>query len=170
VQRDLLPLVDGTTVITKYGPVRTQHILFVAAGAFHVSKPADLIPEFQGRFPLRVELQPLSETDFTRILREPKNSLLRQYTALLDTERVALDFTDGAIDAMARHATEANRRSQNIGARRLHTVLEKVLEDVSFDAPYEQQEAKHVVVIDEPYVNERLAELFKDKDVAQYIL
>jgi ATP-dependent HslUV protease ATP-binding subunit HslU len=192
VQRDLLPLVEGTTVITKYGPVRTQHILFVAAGAFHVSKPADLIPEFQGRFPLRVELQPLSEDDFTRILREPKNSLLRQYTALLETENVKLEFSDGAIDAMSRHATEANRRSQNIGARRLHTVLEKVLEDVSFDAPFPvgadpvsaraQDEAERagtgpaptaqitVITIDEEYVNSRLSELFKDKDVAQYIL
>jgi ATP-dependent HslUV protease ATP-binding subunit HslU len=184
VQRDLLPLVEGTTVITKYGPVRTQHILFVAAGAFHVSKPADLIPEFQGRFPLRVELQALSEDDFTRILREPKNSLLRQYTALLGTENVELQFTDGAIDAMSRHATEANRRSQNIGARRLHTVLEKVLEDVSFDAPYAPVgeaimppeegamncSPTHKITIDEDYVNARLSELFKDKDVAQYIL
>jgi ATP-dependent HslUV protease ATP-binding subunit HslU len=210
VQRDLLPLVEGTTVITKYGPVRTSHILFVAAGAFHVSKPGDLIPEFQGRFPLRVELQPLSELDFGRILREPKNSLLRQYKALLATEGVHLTFTDDAIDALARHATAANRQSQNIGARRLHTVLEKVLEDVSFDAPFfsgahfaapdhgpaipipgaadgpvdpaavfsepvggsaaagavEEQ----TLTIDAAYVNARLAELTKDKDVAGYIL
>jgi ATP-dependent HslUV protease ATP-binding subunit HslU len=183
VQRDLLPLVEGTAVVTKYGPVRTQHILFVAAGAFHVSKPADLIPEFQGRFPLRVELQPLSEGDFTRILQEPKNSLLRQYTALLATEGVRLQFTDDAIEALSRHATQANRQAQNIGARRLHTVLEKVLEDVSFDAPYAPAvegtaagdgepaaETAQTIVIDAAYVNARLAELFKDKDVAQYIL
>ncbi|MDQ3024265.1 MAG: ATP-dependent protease ATPase subunit HslU, partial [bacterium] len=152
VQRDLLPLVEGTTVITKYGPVRTQHILFIAAGAFHVSKPADLIPEFQGRFPLRVELQPLSEDDFTRILREPKNSLLRQYTALLGTENVELQFTDGAVDALARHATEANRQSQNIGARRLHTVLERVFELISFEAP-DRPEKKVRITAD--YVRER---------------
>jgi ATP-dependent protease HslVU (ClpYQ) ATPase subunit len=136
VQRDILPLVEGTSVITKYGAVRTQHILFVAAGAFHVSKVSDLIPELQGRFPLRVELEALSEADFCRILREPKNSLLRQYTALLATEGVELTFTDGAIDAMARIATAANQATQNIGARRLHTVIEKLLEDISFEAPY----------------------------------
>jgi ATP-dependent HslUV protease ATP-binding subunit HslU len=141
VQRDILPLVEGTSVVTKYGSVRTQHILFVAAGAFHVSKVSDLIPELQGRFPLRVELEALSEADFCRILREPKNSLLRQYTALLATEGVELEFTDGAIDAMARIATAANQATQNIGARRLHTVIEKLLEDISFDAPYSQTPA-----------------------------
>jgi ATP-dependent HslUV protease ATP-binding subunit HslU len=123
-------------VVTKYGPVRTHHVLFIAAGAFHVSKVGDLIPEFQGRFPLRVELTSLSEDDFSRILREPKNSLIRQYAALLETEGVKLEFDDAAVDAMAQLATEANRVSQNIGARRLHTVMEKLLEEVSFDAPY----------------------------------
>ncbi len=170
VQRDLLPLVEGTSVVTKYGPVRSQHVLFVAAGAFHVSKVSDLIPELQGRFPLRVELQNLSEEDFGRILREPKNSLVRQYIALLATEGVALEFSSGALDALARHASRANSQSQNIGARRLHTVLERVLEDVSFDAPYEDAAVERRVLIDEEYVNAKLEELFKDKDVAQYIL
>ena len=138
VQRDILPLVEGTTVITKYGPVRTAHILFIAAGAFHVTKVSDLIPEFQGRFPLRVELTSLSEQDFRRILCEPRNSLIKQYSALLATEGVELKFTDEAIDALARYATAANSMAQNIGARRLHTVMEKLLEDVSYDAPYEE--------------------------------
>ncbi|MCH7471587.1 ATP-dependent protease ATPase subunit HslU [bacterium] len=168
VQRDLLPLVEGTTIITKYGPVRTQHILFIAAGAFHMSKVGDLIPEFQGRFPLRVELSSLTEDDFARILREPKNSLLKQYTALLDTEGVTLEFTDDAVAAMAHHATAANESAQNIGARRLHTVLEHVLENISFDAPYE--DGKRNITIDKEMVNSRLEKLFKDKDVAQYIL
>jgi ATP-dependent HslUV protease ATP-binding subunit HslU len=137
VQRDILPLVEGTTVVTKYGPVRTQHVLFIAAGAFHVSKVSDLIPELQGRFPLRVELEALSEGDFVRILREPKNSLLKQYTALLASDGVALEFSDDAVEAMAHIATAANRAAQNIGARRLHTVIEKLLEDISFAAPYE---------------------------------
>jgi ATP-dependent HslUV protease ATP-binding subunit HslU len=207
VQRDILPLVEGTTVITKYGPVRTQHVLFVAAGAFHVSRVSDLIPELQGRFPLRVELEALSEQDFGRILREPKNSLIRQYSALLATEGVKLEFKDGAIDEMARIATQANSAAQNIGARRLHTVLEKLLEDISFDAPYEAAGAaatvteqvdttgsggsdgaialpagsaagsvsvaggsEKLIVIDREFVREKLAELLKDKDVAQYIL
>ena len=172
MQRDILPLVEGTTIITKYGPVRTHHILFIAAGAFHVSKVSDLIPEFQGRFPLRVELDSLGEADFVRILREPKNSLIKQYTALLDADGVELDFTDGAIEAMAATATKANTESQNIGARRLHTVMEKLLEDVSFDAPFDGSDpAKpHKIVIDEKFVAERLAELTKDKDVADYIL
>ncbi|HES58328.1 MAG TPA: ATP-dependent protease ATPase subunit HslU [Firmicutes bacterium] len=168
VQRDILPLVEGTTVVTKYGPVRTQHILFIAAGAFHVSKVGDLIPEFQGRFPLRVELTSLSEDDFSRILREPKNSLIRQYSALLETEQVRLEFADEAVDAMAQLATEANRTSQNIGARRLHTVMEKLLEEVSFDAPYD--DGARTIKIDKEYVTTRLAELVKDKDVAGYIL
>lgn len=181
VQRDILPLVEGTTVITKYGPVRTHHILFIAAGAFHVSKVGDLIPEFQGRFPLRVELDSLSEADFGRILREPKNSLIKQYTALLQTEGVALEFEDAAIDAMAELATKANQQSQNIGARRLHTVMEKLLEDISFDAPYAPdselpENAKRngdgslSIKITAEYVNGRLAELVADKDVAGYIL
>jgi ATP-dependent HslUV protease ATP-binding subunit HslU len=191
VQRDILPLVEGTTVITKYGPVRTHHILFIAAGAFHVSKVSDLIPEFQGRFPLRVELTSLGQEDFVRILREPKNSLIRQYTALLATDGVVLEFTDGAVEAMAAVATQANTESQNIGARRLHTVMEKLLEDVSFDAPYEQggaraqpaardgdqaeaatapTQATRTIMIDGEFVNTRLAELTRDKEVADYIL
>jgi ATP-dependent HslUV protease ATP-binding subunit HslU len=136
VQRDILPLVEGTTILTKYGPVRSHHVLFIAAGAFHTGRVSDLIPEFQGRFPLRVELTSLGEADFVRILREPRNSLIRQYTALLATEGVELDFTEDGIAALARFASEANSLSENIGARRLHTVLEKVLEDVSFAAPY----------------------------------
>jgi len=191
VQRDILPLVEGTTIITKYGPVRTHHILFIAAGAFHVSKVSDLIPEFQGRFPLRVELDSLGQEDFVRILREPKNSLIRQYTALLATDGVALEFTDGAVEAMAAVATHANTESQNIGARRLHTVMEKLLEDVSFDAPYaaggaqappaardgdqaeavtSPKQATRKIMIDEEFVNARLAELTRDKEVADYIL
>src|SRR5439155_18328519 len=134
VQRDLLPIVEGSTVITKYGPVKTDHILFIAAGAFHSSKPSDLMPELQGRFPIRVELADLSKEDFVRILREPKNSLTKQTIALLETEGVAVNFTDDAIDAMAQLAYDVNRRSQNIGARRLYTILEKVLEEISFDA------------------------------------
>jgi ATP-dependent HslUV protease ATP-binding subunit HslU len=180
VQRDILPLVEGTTVISKYGPVRTQHILFVAAGAFHVSKVSDLIPEFQGRFPLRVELGSLSEADFVRILHEPKNSLVKQYTALLDTEGVRLEFTEDAVRAMAHHAAQANSLAQNIGARRLHTVMEKVLEQVSFDAPYEAEatvpNAKRnadgtlILTIDAKHVDDLLTDLTKDKDVAAYIL
>jgi ATP-dependent HslUV protease ATP-binding subunit HslU len=172
VQRDILPLVEGTTIITKYGPVRTHHILFIAAGAFHVSKVSDLIPEFQGRFPLRVELDSLSEQDFVRILTEPKNSLIKQYTALLSTESVTLSFSDGAVAAMAAAATKANQESQNIGARRLHTVLEKLLEDVSFEAPYGDGAAPEprTITLDEQFVQQRLAELTKDKDVADYIL
>jgi len=172
VQRDILPLVEGTTIITKYGPVRTHHILFIAAGAFHVSKVSDLIPEFQGRFPLRVELDSLSEQDFVRILTEPKNSLIKQYTALLSTEAVTLEFSDGAVAAMAAAATRANQESQNIGARRLHTVLEKLLEDVSFEAPYGDGQAPEprTVTLDEQFVEQRLAELTRDKDVADYIL
>jgi ATP-dependent HslUV protease ATP-binding subunit HslU len=168
VQRDILPLVEGTTVITKYGPVRTQHILFIAAGAFHVSKVGDLIPEFQGRFPLRVELEDLTEEDFKRILKEPRNSLIRQYTALLNSDGVELEFTSDAIDAMARLATEANREAQNIGARRLHTVMEKLLEELSFKAPFEDGPQK--VMIDAQFAEERLAELAKARDVADYIL
>jgi ATP-dependent HslUV protease ATP-binding subunit HslU len=174
VQRDILPLVEGTTIITKYGPVRTHHVLFIAAGAFHVSKVSDLIPEFQGRFPLRVELTSLGEEDFQRILREPKNSLIKQYTALLGTEGVELSFDDGAVNAMARIAMEANAQSQNIGARRLHTVMEKLLELISFEAPYEEgdkpQRVEKKIDVDEKFVKEHLADLIKDKDVAGYIL
>jgi ATP-dependent HslUV protease ATP-binding subunit HslU len=168
VQRDILPLVEGTTVITKYGPVRTQHILFIAAGAFHVSRVSDLIPEFQGRFPLRVELTALTEADFGRILREPKNSLIRQYSQLLATDGVELEFTGGAINRMAAIASKANSESQNIGARRLHTVMEKLLEDIAFEAPYE--DGARSIRIDKSFIEEKLGELLKEKDVAQYIL
>ena len=171
VQREILPLVEGTTVISKYGPVRTHHILFIAAGAFHVSRVADLIPEFQGRFPLRVELESLSEADFGRILREPKNSLIRQYTALLATEGVQLSFTEDALDALARIATAVNQGGQNIGARRLFTVLEKVLEEVSFAAPFPEAGAgDSAIAVDAAYVEARLGELLQDKDTAGYIL
>ncbi len=168
VQRDILPLVEGTTVITKYGPVRTQHILFIAAGAFHVSRVSDLIPEFQGRFPLRVELTALTEEDFGRILREPKNSLIRQYSQLLATDGVELTFTGGAISRMAAIASRANAESQNIGARRLHTVMEKLLEDIAFEAPYAEGDRK--IRIDKSFIEEKLGSLLKEKDVAQYIL
>ncbi|MCB1218275.1 ATP-dependent protease ATPase subunit HslU [bacterium] len=167
VQRDILPLVEGTTVITKYGPVRTQHILFIAAGAFHVSRVSDLIPEFQGRFPLRVELESLTEDDFGRILREPKNSLIRQYSQLLATDGVELQFTGGAITRMAAIASRANAESQNIGARRLHTVMEKLLEDIAFEAPYEEPRR---IRIDKAFIEDKLGGLLKEKDVAQYIL
>src|SRR5438067_10084595 len=149
VQRDLLPIVEGSTVITKYGPLKTDHILFIAAGAFHVSKPSDLMPELQGRFPIRVELTDLTKDDFVRILLEPKNSLTKQAAALLETEGVRVRFADDAIEAMAQLAYDVNRRSQNIGARRLYTILEKVLETISFDAP-DSPEKK--VIIDAPYV------------------
>ncbi|MCS6797285.1 MAG: ATP-dependent protease ATPase subunit HslU [Myxococcota bacterium] len=167
VQRDLLPIVEGSTVQTKYGPVRTDHVLFIAAGAFHVSRPSDLIPELQGRFPIRVELEPLGAADFVRILTEPRHSLVRQYTALLATEQVELRFTPGAIEAMARHAAEANARTENIGARRLHTVLEAVLDEVSFDAP---QRAGQTVVIDEAHVQRVLGPVVADSDLARYVL
>jgi ATP-dependent HslUV protease ATP-binding subunit HslU len=167
VQRDLLPIVEGSTVVTKYGPVKTDHILFVAAGAFHVSKPSDLMPELQGRFPIRVELSDLTKDDFVRILREPKNSLTKQTIALLETEGVEVIFTDDSIDAMAQMAYDVNRRAQNIGARRLYTILEKVLEQVSFDAP--DLPEKHVK-IDASYVRERLSEVVKDEDLSKFIL
>jgi ATP-dependent HslUV protease ATP-binding subunit HslU len=167
VQRDLLPIVEGSTVITKYGPVKTDHILFVAAGAFHVSKPSDLMPELQGRFPIRVELQDLTKDDFIRILREPRNSLIKQTIALLATEGAKIDFTDDAIDAMATFAYDVNRRAQNIGARRLYTILEKVLEEISFEAP----DLKDVSVkIDAAYVQQRLADVIKDEDLSKFIL
>ena len=167
VQRDLLPIVEGSTVITKYGPVKTDHILFIAAGAFHGSKPSDLMPELQGRFPIRVELKDLTKEDFIRILREPKNALTKQQTALLETEGVHVEFTDDAIDAMAQMAYEVNRRTQNIGARRLYTILEKVFETISFDAP--ELPDKYVRITAE-YVKERLAEVVKDEDLSKFIL
>jgi len=167
VQRDLLPIVEGSTVATKYGMVRTDHVLFIAAGAFHVAKPADLIPEMQGRFPIRVELTALDAADFRRILTEPENSLIRQYTELLATERVELQLTDGAVDAVAKFAAEINSVAENIGARRLHTVMEKLLEDISFDAP---ERSGEVHVVTEETVRETLAPLVKDRDLARYIL
>jgi ATP-dependent HslUV protease ATP-binding subunit HslU len=167
VQRDILPIVEGTTVNTKYGMVRTDHILFIAAGAFHVSKPSDLIPELQGRFPIRVELQPLTVEDFKRILTEPKNALLKQYTALLDTEGVTLDFTLDAIDAMAEFAFKVNETTEDIGARRLQTILEKVLEDILFEAP---DIAEKQQTIDSAYVTNMLAEIVKNEDLSRYIL
>ena len=167
VQRDLLPIVEGTTVNTKYGPVRTDYVLFIAAGAFHRSKPSDLMPELQGRFPIRVELHDLTRDDFVRILREPRASLIRQYQALLATEGVALTFTDDAIETMADLALQVNLSTQNIGARRLHTILERVVEDVSFEAP---DLIDKRVVIDAPRVRERLDLLVKDEDLSRFIL
>lgn len=167
VQRDLLPIVEGTTVITKYGPVRTDHILFIGAGAFHVSKPSDLIPELQGRFPIRVELDALDEVDFVRILTEPENSLTRQYKALLETDGVQLEFTPDGIREIARMAFEVNQKSENIGARRLHTVMEKLLEEVLFEAPDGMQGK---VVVDRGYVQDRLKDLVQDTDLTRYIL
>ena len=167
VQRDLLPIVEGTTVQTKYGMVRTDHILFIAAGAFNVAKPSDLVPELQGRFPIRVELAHLGQEDFVRILTEPENSLIKQYTALLDTEEVALSFTPEAIGEIARIAWMVNERTENIGARRLHTIMERLLEEVSFSAP----EMRQVTVnIDEKYVCGRLEDVLKDEDLSRYIL
>jgi ATP-dependent HslUV protease ATP-binding subunit HslU len=167
VQRDLLPIVEGSTVITKYGPVKTDHILFIAAGAFHASKPSDLMPELQGRFPIRVELHDLSKEDFVRILREPKNSLTMQQAALLGTEGVEVEFADDAIEAMAQIAYDVNRRTQNIGARRLYTILEKVFESISFEAP---DLAEKTVKITAAYVNGALAEIVKDEDLSKFIL
>jgi len=167
VQRDILPIVEGSTVNTKYGSVRTDHMLFIAAGAFHVSKPSDLIPELQGRFPIRVELEPLTGDDLVRILREPKNSLIRQYTALLATEGINLQFADDAVAEIAKTAELVNGRTQNIGARRLHTILERLLDEVSFSA---SEMANKTVRIDGAYVRERLAEIVKDEDLSRYIL
>src|SRR5277367_1515275 len=167
VQRDILPIVEGTTVNTRYGMVRTDHILFVAAGAFHVSKPSDLIPELQGRFPIRVELTSLTEADFIRILTEPKNALIKQYIALLDTEPFKLSFTDDAIAAIAKFAAKVNEHTENIGARRLHTILEKVLEDISFEAP---EMKKKSFKVDAAYVQKQLANIVKDQDLSRYIL
>ncbi len=167
VQRDLLPIVEGSTVITKYGPVRTDHILFIAAGAFHSSKPSDLMPELQGRFPIRVELQDLTREDFVRILREPQNSLTKQQVALLGTEGVEVTFTDEAIDVMAQMAYDVNRRSQNIGARRLYTILERVFETIGFDAPDLKEKQVRITA---DYVRERLADIVKDEDLSKFIL
>src|SRR5215218_1488474 len=167
VQRDILPIVEGTTVNTKYGMVKTDHILFIAAGAFHVSKPSDLIPELQGRFPIRVELEALVRDDFVRILTEPKNALVKQYTALLSTEAVSIRFTDGAIGRIADFATLVNDRTENIGARRLHTVMEKLLDQVSFEAP---DLTDKDVSVDEAYVERMLADIVGNEDLSRYIL
>jgi ATP-dependent HslUV protease ATP-binding subunit HslU len=167
VQRDILPIIEGTTVNTKYGMVRTDHILFIAAGAFHVSKPSDLIPELQGRFPIRVELEALGREDFVRILTEPKSALVKQYTALLSTEGVDLTFTAGAIGRIADFATIVNERTENIGARRLHTVMEKLLDEVSFDAP---ELRERTVAIDEAYVDRMLADIVGNEDLSRYVL
>ena len=167
VQRDLLPLIEGTTVVTKHGAVKTDHILFIASGAFHLAKPSDLLPELQGRLPIRVELQALTEADFGRILREPENSLIRQYVALMSTEGVTLNFTEGAIDTLAELSAEINQSVENIGARRLHTVLERLLEEISFSAPDRDGEA---IEIDEAMVRERLEELTKNADLSKFIL
>ena len=167
VQRDLLPIVEGSTVTTKYGPVKTDHILFVASGAFHTVKPSDLIPELQGRFPIRVELQALGKKEFVRILTEPKNALLLQYMALLKTEGVDVVFEDDAVESIAGIAEEVNNRTENIGARRLHTVMERLLEDVLFDAPDMKQKG---MVIDKDYVESKLKDIVDDEDLSRYIL
>ncbi len=167
VQRDILPIIEGTTVNTKYGMVQTDHILFIAAGAFHVSKPSDLIPELQGRFPIRVELDALGKDDFVRILTEPQNALVKQYTALLETEGVRLDFLPEAVDRIADFATLVNDRAENIGARRLHTVMEKLLDEVSFEAPDLREKS---ITIDAAYVDRMLADIVKNEDLTRYIL
>ncbi len=167
VQRDILPIVEGTTVNTKHGMVRTDHILFIAAGAFHVSKPSDLIPELQGRFPIRVELEPLGREEFVRILTEPRSALVKQYTALMDTEGITLTFTDDAVRRIADFAQRVNERTENIGARRLHTVMEKLLDEISFEGPDLEQK---VVTIDEAYVTKMLADIVKNEDLSRYIL
>lgn len=167
VQRDLLPIIEGCTVNTKHGLVKTDHILFVGAGAFHVSKPSDLIPELQGRFPIRVELDPLSKDDFIRILTEPKNALIKQYKELLKTEDIDLEFTDDAIVRLAELAEEVNESTENIGARRLHTILEKILEDISFNAPdTNEKEFK----VDSDYIKNKISDIVKDRDLSRYIL
>jgi ATP-dependent HslUV protease ATP-binding subunit HslU len=167
VQRDILPIVEGTTVNTRYGMVRTDHVLFIAAGAFHTTKPSDLIPELQGRFPIRVELSSLSEGDFVRILTEPKNALIKQSVALLDTEGLKVAFSDDGVAAIARFAALVNDQTENIGARRLHTILEKVLEEISFDAP---DMKKRSIKIDAAYVQKQLSDVVKDQDLSRYIL
>ncbi len=167
VQRDLLPIVEGSTVSTKYGPLKTDHVLFIAAGAFHVSKPKDLIPELQGRFPIRVELESLSDADFVRILTEPENALTKQYTALLATEKITLDIRPDAVAEIARIAADVNARMENIGARRLHTIMERLLDDLSFEAP---QLGERTIPITAAYVKERLAETLADEDLSHYVL
>jgi ATP-dependent HslUV protease ATP-binding subunit HslU len=167
VQRDLLPLIEGTTVSTKYGPVRTDYVLFIASGAFHLAKPSDLLPELQGRLPIRVELAALSRDDLRRILTEPEHSLLKQYSALMGTEKVTLTFTDDAVDALAELAADINDRVENIGARRLHTVLERLLEEISFTAT---DKAGDTIVVDAAYVNERVAPLAQKGDLSRFIL
>jgi ATP-dependent HslUV protease ATP-binding subunit HslU len=167
VQRDILPIVEGTTVNTRYGMVRTDHILFIAAGAFHVSKPSDLIPELQGRFPIRVELHSLTMEDFVRILTEPKSSLVKQYTALLETEGVKLEFTPESLDEIAHFAFRVNESTENIGARRLHTIMERVLDELSFDAPEKKGQS---VTVDADYVRRMLTDIVKDQDLSRYIL
>jgi ATP-dependent HslUV protease ATP-binding subunit HslU len=167
VQRDLLPIVEGSAVTTKYGIVHTDHVLFIAAGAFHVAKPSDLIPELQGRFPIRVELDPLTREDFVRILTEPRNALITQYVELLRTEQVRLTFTPDAVQALAEIAMRVNTATENIGARRLYTVMEKLLEDVSFDAP--EMPGKELTV-DADYVHQRLSDITRDQDLSRYIL
>jgi ATP-dependent HslUV protease ATP-binding subunit HslU len=167
VQRDLLPLIEGTTVSTKYGPVKTDYVLFIASGAFHLAKPSDLLPELQGRLPIRVELAALSRDDLRRILTEPEHSLLKQYTALMGTEKVTLVFTDDAVDALAELAADINERVENIGARRLHTVLERLLEEISFTAT---DKAGETITVDAAYVNERVAPLAQKGDLSRFIL
>jgi len=167
VQRDLLPIVEGSTVTTKYGPTKTDHILFIASGAFHMVKPADLIPELQGRFPIRVELNSLGQTEFVRILTEPRNALLLQYMALLRTENVDVVFEDDAVSEIARMAEEVNNKTENIGARRLHTLMERLLEDILFDAP-DMKETR--IVIDKKYVEDKLKDIKDDEDLSRYIL
>jgi len=167
VQRDILPIVEGSTVNTKYGMIKTDHILFIAAGAFHMSKPSDLIPELQGRFPIRVELNSLNSEDFVKILKEPKNSLIKQYTAMLETENINLRFTDGAIKEISKIAFKVNTKMENIGARRLHTILEKLLEDLSFNAPELKDDE---VVVDAKYVKKYLNDIVEDQDLSKYVL
>ena len=167
VQRDILPIVEGTTVNTRYGMVRTDHILFIAAGAFHVSKPSDLIPELQGRFPIRVELHALTTEDFIRILKEPKSALVKQYTALLETEGIKLTFSDESLQEIAKFAAAVNEATENIGARRLHTIMEKLLDEISFEGP---DLKKKVVRIDAQYVQKQLTDIVKNQDLSRYIL
>jgi ATP-dependent HslUV protease ATP-binding subunit HslU len=167
VQRDLLPIIEGCTVNTKHGMVRTDHILFIGAGAFHVSKPSDLIPELQGRFPIRVELDPLTKDDFVMILKEPKNALIKQYRELLSTEGVDLIFTEDSIYELAEIAAKVNDSMENIGARRLHTILEKILDEISFNAPDLKDKE---IVIDAEYVRSKISDIVKDKDLSRYIL
>ena len=170
VQRDILPIVEGSTVMTKYGPVKTDYILFIAAGAFHTAKPSDLIPELQGRFPIRVELKSLQKEDFQKILTEPQNALIKQYKELLKTEGLTLEFNLDAIERIAEMAYDVNEQSEDIGARRLHTMLEKLLEEISFSAPDMVKEGKTEVKIDAAYVDERLKEIAKNRDLSQFIL